>query len=391
MSLKAEGKIQDGWMQRLRLSNSRIPRFVIVVLFVVTLAATLTAGLWPFRSPQNEVTWVKGEDAIEFGVHGTAFSTGELGMAKAHAGAATIEIWIQPAQVWTTGTIFASYDPTKKRQLMLTQDYPDLVLQLEDGEHHEPLYTKELRVDGIFRKTDIFLTIVSDGRIVSVYVDGHLMPTSSKLSFSSEDLAGQIILANSAVRDRSWNGTMKGLAIYGSALNAETILQHYEDWTAGKPTYGSSQDLRALYLFRERAGRLIRNSVVSGVDLEIPERFRLIDQIRFESPISESRAGGNYLKNSLLNVVGFVPLGFAGALLLAILWNAKRGVIAATLIGAATSLAIEYFQSYLPTRYSGLTDIVTNTIGTWLGVSLYQAVAKISGVNQPPPGDPQST
>jgi VanZ family protein len=279
----------------------------------------------------------------------------------------------------------------KKRQFMVTQDYPDLVLQLEDGEHHEPLYTKELRVDGIFRKTNIFLTIVSDGRRASVYVDGRLVPTSSELSFSSDDLAGQIILANSAVRDRSWNGTMKGLAIYGSALNAETVLQHYDDWTEDKPTHGSSEDLRALYLFRERAGRLIRSSVVSGVDLEIPQRFRLVDQIRFESPISESRVGGNYLKNALLNVVGFVPLGFAGALLLAILWNAKRGVIAATLIGAATSLAIEYFQSYLPTRFSGLTDIVTNTVGTWLGASLYQAVAKISGAHQPHPGRPQST
>jgi VanZ family protein len=322
------------------------------------------------------VTWLPGEDAIEFGPHGTAFSTGKLGFNERDGGSATIEIWIQPAQVWATGAIFASYDPVKKRQFMVMQDYPDLVMQLGDREQHDRVHTKEMRVDAIFRKTNVFLTIMSDGRGVSVYVDGHIVSTLANFSLSSEDLAGQIILANSAVRDRSWNGTMKGLAIYGSALSAETILQHYDDWTEGKPPSGSFEDLRALYLFRGRAGRVIRNSVVSGVDLKIPERFGLVDQIRFESPISESRAGGNYLKNALLNVVGFVPFGFAGGLFLGTLWNAKRGVIATTLIGATTSLAIEYFQSYLPTRYSGLTDIVTNTIGTWLGVSLYQAVAK---------------
>jgi len=53
----------------------------------------------------------------------------------------------------------------------------------------------------------------------------------------------------------------------------------------------------------------------------------------------------------------------------------KRVALMAVFLGALVSLTIEILQSYLPTRDSGMTDIITNTLGTWVGVAAFRSEA----------------
>jgi VanZ family protein len=362
----------------LKLSNLRSGRTITIVFFVIILAGTLTAGLWPFDSPRNDVTWEQGESGLFFGKHGTAFANMEMSFDEANSGPFTLELWVKPTEIWTTGTIFASYDSRTRHQFTVTQNYMDLVLRVEDGMNSGPGGDSELRLYDVFRGPAVLVSIVSDGKAVSIYVDGVRKSQSQEFPLSGRDFEGRLILANSALRDRSWSGTVRGMAIYGCDLNSAAIQQHVGDWIhKGEPVSASFENLVALYLFRERSGEVIHNAAAGGVDLRIPTSFTVVDQLRFESPVSELHDQGNYLKNALLNVVGFIPLGFVAALFVAVVWKTERTTIAATVVGALTSLTIEYFQSYLPTRYSGVTDLITNTVGTLLGAILYGAAMKM--------------
>lgn len=86
----------------------------------------------------------------------------------------------------------------------------------------------------------------------------------------------------------------------------------------------------------------------------------------------------NDLKNSLLNVVLFMPLGF----LLPLLWEKFRKRTSAVWFGFGLSLAIELLQM-LTFRATDVNDLITNAAGTAIGFLLskpfcrkYTAVGK---------------
>lgn len=73
------------------------------------------------------------------------------------------------------------------------------------------------------------------------------------------------------------------------------------------------------------------------------------------------------LDDLLVNVLIFVPLGFASLLALNQRYRLGRSAALALLHGFALSFCIEAFQAFLPQRYSSLADLLMNTLGTALG------------------------
>jgi VanZ family protein len=366
---KAALRVSGRSSELLELYRFQISPRAVGFLCLITLCATLVAGLWPFCAPENQVSWAKNENAIVFGKNGTALSSRQLDLANVEGAACSVEAWVQPKRIWTTGVVLSVYDSRDRREFTLEQDYTDLVLRRGDGSQDE---RRLLRIQDVFRKPEAFINVTSDGQKTQVYIDGQWVLGSSEFQLSNQDLSGQLILANAAFFDRSWSGQMKGLAIYTSELNAAQILEHYQDWTQrGRATSGPSDQPLASYTFGEHNGSIIHDAAPSGIDLRIPRRFLVIDQLLFQSPVMEFRTQPTYLKNALINVAGFIPLGFMLSLYFAGVRRMRGAAIVAVLAGAAVSFAIEYFQSFLPTRYSGWTDILTNVIGTGIGAGLY--------------------
>jgi hypothetical protein len=227
-------------------------------------------------------------------------------------------------------------------------------------------------VEHVFQKgVSELIGISASPESTSIYLNGERARTSSSFGLSSLDFRGQILIGNSPLENQTWGGLLKGLALYNRALTAKEMRGMYERWKVGDPD-GSIKATEPilLFLFNERAGTVIHDQMGTEAQLQIPAHFLTVDQ-NFLTPFWKEYYGGwGYWKNLAINIVGFVPLGFCFCGYFGIVRGWKRPVLACTLLGLGTSLTIEVLQAFIPMRSSGTTDLITNTLGTFLGAIL---------------------
>jgi hypothetical protein len=228
-------------------------------------------------------------------------------------------------------------------------------------------------VDRVFRQGEsILITLTSSDDVLAIYVNGVLKKSVGNMKIRGADFAGTLMVANAPYGNLSWTGTFRGLAFYDRALRAEEVRNDYEMWRHNRELIAAKlPQVYSLYLFDELSGQRLHNVGRAGPDLVIPKDYFIIHP-RFLVPFwKEYRPGREYLKDLAINVFGFVPAGCCLAALLAWL-NGRRGsLLYATLLGFGVSLTIEILQAFMPTRFSGTTDLITNTSGAALGGWLY--------------------
>jgi hypothetical protein len=166
------------------------------------------------------------------------------------------------------------------------------------------------------------------------------------------------------------------VAIYHKELTAAQVRQHYESWTvAGKPDITYDEAQVGLYLFDERGGRIVHNQLDVTTDLLMPTHYFVLHPSFLAPAWRRFRygwPGWSYWQDVIVNIVGFVPVGFLLLNYLSIVHPVKRWTATVILLGFFVSLTIETLQSFLPTRDSGMNDLITNTLGTAVGVALYR-------------------
>jgi VanZ family protein len=347
--------------------RARIPGLICLLVLV----GILVAGLAPFGRPRNAVTWLGNENGVRFGRYGTIWSSGEFVAADAQGEAScSLEIWLQPDSTSASSTVLAFYTPEHPLQFLLQQYHELLILkrQLQDGEKG----TQIIGTEGVFRRVEpVFISMTSGADKSSMYVDGELARSFPGIRFGKE-CAGQLVLGTSPIGKGSWPGHLKGLALYHQELSSAEVLRHYQSWTTqGRPALLGNERAIGVYLFNEGSGNVVHNDVRPGIDLYIPPRFTLLHEVFLEPFWKEFKPSVSYWKDVFVNIVGFIPLGFC----FCAYWSSARPIkhvnLTTVVFGFAVSLTIEVLQSYLPTRDSGTTDLITNTLGTFLGVSLY--------------------
>jgi len=352
------------WEDRFR---ARLPASVCLVV----LCGILLAGLLPFRGPQNGVRWLGNQNGVRLSGHSTLWSSSSFGVLDGGSGdSCSIEIWLQPGLPRDSSILLSFSNPENPLELTL-HEYRSLLIvetRVPGGWHPASV----IGTEGVFHQgTPVFVTISSGRQQTAMYVNGALARTFPG-SRIGPDCAGRLVLGTSPTLDDSWRGQVRGLALYGAELTADQVRQHYETWTSGgSPAVSEGEEAVGIYLFNERSGDVVHNSLPTGINLEIPARYRLVHQLFLQPFWHEYKPTGSYWKDILINIVGFMPLGFFFYAYWSTVRPIRRAALLTTVLGFAVSLTIEVLQSQIPTRDSGTTDLITNTLGTFLGVQLY--------------------
>jgi hypothetical protein len=332
---------------------------IISTLCVVVLSSILVAGLWPFHTPRNGVSWLKVQNGLRFSGHGAAISSGAFRIrGPRDETGCSLEIWLVPGRTNGAGSILAfDSSPDPRAPFLLRQYGPSIALQRylidQQGRVTHPWF----RVKGVFQGGQrVLVTITSGKRNTDLYVNGVLAGTSSDPGIIGRELTGRLLLANSTVDD-GWSGSIMGLAVYDRELSPAQVVR---------------------YLFNEREGNTVRNQFDAATDLIIPAKYFVLHQAflgtnwnQYSPSGSVWRLGSSW-EDLSINILGFVPVGFVFFAYFSSVKRLGQPAPLVILLGFFLSFTVEALQRLLPTRDSGMNDLVTNTAGTALGVLLYR-------------------
>ena len=213
------------------------------------------------------------------------------------------------------------------------------------------------------------ITVTSTPNGTTIYYEGTLARSIAHVSLlpAGADFSGyRIYLGNEPDVSAPWKGKLYGLGLYDRALTADEVFESYRSWTNNPHSIANPGDSAVVkYTFADVKGKKVPNILNNGNFLLIPERFDLKQR-----PLERSIGYKINVEDVVINVLGFIPLGFLG-----VHWLRQRMrgpivrvAVLVVLAGFAVSFGIEQAQAYLPTRNSSLLDLITNVTGTIFGV-----------------------
>jgi hypothetical protein len=340
------------------------PARITIALCLIVLSGILVAGLSPFHVPRNAVSWLPDANGLRFDRYGSVISSTPVPDGSGQA--CSLDVWLQPTGNRPSATVLAFYTPESPRRFELLQLDADLVLAGNTLSEENPARIAWFRMRRAFQPNKPILITMTSGRRTSIYINGVLVETNA-FRFLRSNFMGEMVLGTSPRSDQGWVGQIRGLALFDRELTPDEVAVRYRSWTNGQPEVSGASHF---YRFNERNGEIVYDAVSPGINLDIPPRYTVLHGAFLESPWRGFHNDWGYWKDVLINVGGFIPFGFVFGIYLSSVRPVRRPILKTILFGAAVTLFIETTQAWLPTRDSSMTDVLTNIVGTVLGVML---------------------
>jgi hypothetical protein len=345
------------------------PRILAVILLCI-VAVMFYAGLKPkgFRL-RNEVSWIGNTNGIRFGSMGIAF-TKERGSPQTFAPESlSIELVINvPRQKRDhLATIFTIWDKHSPIRFALTQWDSTLIVE----KRHAGIFKDRIvHVGKSVSSGNLHAVVITSGRTAgtTIYIDGVHAAFARKFDLCDTNMVlGRLVLGNSAEGHSPWGGTVYAFAMHACVLSPAEVRARYQTWMTTKTLPHKPQTVAA-YTFDERSGDVAFDRAAKFGGLCIPALFE-IPAKEMSMPWKDFELNKEYFSDVIINLAGFMPLGFFVFALLYRMggYGRRHGMCLTILTGTTYSLFIELAQLFMPTRSSQVSDLILNVLGTFGG------------------------
>jgi VanZ family protein len=343
---------------------------------VLLWMAMMGATLWPFNPlPRNRVEWLEQSKGVHFTQAGAIVSNRAFPVEDAQAEhGCSMEVLLSADGLSNRNMILTFYKGERPPHFELRQYDSAVVISYEVWGVSNEQGSREIYVEDVFKSGHATLLTVTSGiNGISIFVDGAIRKTVPDGHLSARNFSGRLIVGTSPWSYVPWRGRLYGLAIYADELEAARVREHYGEWTSRGEIAGATSDAAvSRFVFNEHTGSVIHNQTLGAPDLNIPAYFRLPEKAMLGAPFAEPTPLWARINDMGTNIVGFIPFGMLVYLYLVRGQGDLKAALLTALIGGTASLLIEFLQAFIPQRDSDVTDIISNTLGTIVGVMLLQ-------------------
>jgi VanZ family protein len=350
-------------------------------LWVLALIAILLGMLYFGLRPKgydfnNHIEWLEDRPGIHISRYGLAYTKLDSQEGAQMIGEDvrfSMEMAFQADAYEEEGFHFivSMHNGKDQDQLLVGQWGATIIVMRGDDFDHtrrDPRISAKISSQGD-EATLLMLTTGKEG--TRMYVNGRHIKTNPGLKLQiPPGPSVWLTLGDSVYAKHSWSGNMFGLAIYDQTISAQKAQTHFQRWKAEESLlFAKVENPVHLYLFDENQGQIIIDHGKGNQDLELPARIRVLKKQLLSLPWKHFKPDRHLFSDIIINLLGFVPLGFVLSLVLggSIKLSDAMALMTTIAVCLVFSLSIEIAQAWLPSRSSSLLDWVLNMSGGGLG------------------------
>ena len=362
--------------------HKKISLKCLVGVSVAILFGILIFGLIPkdFHF-SNGVNWIKDQAGIRFSKYGIAYTHPFIELVEgeiSEPNSFSIEIALKPESYDEKGFnfILALHSGENSHQLLMGQ-YLSWIILMNGDDYDHKRRTKRIAVNTASPSpTARFVTITTGKEGTQVYLNGQRVRTKKNLTLKIPNgRKARLMIGNSTNGRNSWQGDVYGLAFYGHTLTAQDAARHFNRWFQDQNFSFAKKDKPfVLYFFDEKEGLRALDHSGGNHHLEIPSKMQILEREILSPTWSLFKLNRSFIKDFVLNLVGFIPFGFILSATLFKLGGTfeKNNVLITVVLCFTLSLIIEILQAWIPSRSSHMLDLILNTLGAFMGTIIYR-------------------